>query len=163
MAEQWLEQFFKIVDFGRRERGKQLYKKNKLLNFRKNPGGDGFTAKVKGSGDKIYRIEAYYPQVDEGMPDIEEMKMNCTCPDWVEFCKHSVCAVMCLAKNANGESVIWKDVSPEVDEAAEKISLAMKRDMETLRDLGEPPFLRGTGQFLEMHKIIRKKLRAGRL
>ncbi|HET7579464.1 MAG TPA: hypothetical protein VFK33_09295 [Bacillales bacterium] len=150
---EWLEkEFFPVIDRGRLERGKRLYRKGNPAIFRKNE--DGFSAVVQGSRAKSYEVDAYLSLDKTGLPDIEEMSVVCSCPDWVEFCKHSVCAVIRYCEEQ--PSMLPDSVERE---EVEDVRKAITRDLEKITDLGPFFSFRGGGSVEEMHRIVQKKLR----
>jgi uncharacterized Zn finger protein len=155
--EQWLEDFFHIVDRNRLERGKALYRQGQLLDFQEKEKEDGFYAKVKGSRGKPYEVEAYFPIVEEGLPDIEEMFVECSCPDWVEFCKHSICAIIYFCNELNHEPPVFSVSQTQWDTGVNEIQTAMNEDMVSITMLEPLSFMGGT--LNEMHRVVKRKLR----
>lgn len=153
--QQWLEkEFYPVVDRNRLERGKKLYNSGKLVDLKDSE--EGFFATVRGSGGKAYQIDAFLPVDDEGVPDIEEIVISCSCPDWAEFCKHTVCALMgyCLEQEA-----LHSATATVFNETAREVKKTLKDDMETIYDLTPIPLLRESGRLEQMHRTVAKKLR----
>lgn len=152
--EKWLQQFFKIVDRNRLERGKRLYHDEKTVLFKKK--NNGFFAIVQGSRSKTYEVDAHFTTDESGFPDIEELAIECSCPDWVEYCKHSICSVIHYCKD---ELILPEQQSKGLSKHAQEINDTIHRDMEQIADLGPLPFLQGDQTLMRMQRIVQKKLR----
>lgn len=153
-GEDWLQQFFRVVDRSRLERGRKLYSEEKLLSLRKTE--EGFLAHVRGSRSKTYEVHAHFTTDEDGLPDIEELAIECSCPDWVEFCKHSICTMIHYCHH---ELDVKMEKPGRFSKYAEDVKKAMTRDMQQIADLGPPPFLSNDQTLLRMHGIVQKKLR----
>ncbi|HEU5140288.1 MAG TPA: hypothetical protein VFT51_09950 [Bacillales bacterium] len=153
--QRWLEQeFFPVLDRHRLERGKKLYHNGKLEDLENH--GQGFFATVKGSMGSSYEIDAYLPIDENGEPDIETMSISCSCPDWAEFCKHGICAMINFCKEQEGNiPTVF-----QTHEGAEEVKKALSDEMETIMDLAPVPLLEGDGGKLRrMHRTVKMKIR----
>ncbi|HET7627258.1 MAG TPA: hypothetical protein VFK44_02615 [Bacillales bacterium] len=158
----WLDDFCQIIDYDRMKRGKRLYESNHVQHFTMNSDRTGFSAAVRGSGDRIYHVQATFPQIDGEMPDIEQLRVQCDCPDWVEFCKHSICAIHFFSEYGHAPVSSPNKNFPEVEQAKHRIQWAMRQPMVSLPELGAPPFLNERKSFDEMHRVLLRHLRTSR-
>lgn len=91
--QKWLFEFFNTVDSGRLRRGSSLYRSGALLAFSETD--DGFIATMLGSHGDEYEIDGEIDYIHEdGYLDVDELYVECSCPDDTYVCKHSVCAVI---------------------------------------------------------------------
>lgn len=153
--QQWLEkEFFPVLDRSRLERGKKLYDSERMIELEGH--GQGFFATVSGSRGKKYEIDAYLPVDESGEPDIETMSISCSCPDWVEFCKHGICAMIVYCSEQEGSiPAVFRTHG-----GTEEVKKALSDEMETIMDLAPVPLLGGeAGKLRRMHRTVRMKLR----
>ncbi|HET7658495.1 MAG TPA: hypothetical protein VFK37_09400 [Bacillales bacterium] len=150
-GEEWLKAFFQVVDHNRLNRGKKLYRDDHLLKLKKQK--DGFFAVVQGSGYYQYDIDARFETDEDGMPDLEKLSVDCSCKDWVEFCKHAICAMIGYCEEGNSRSFVV------FDEKKTDVEHILSRDMEQLMDLGSLPVLGKERSFDKMQSIVQKKIR----
>jgi uncharacterized Zn finger protein len=92
-AKKWLNSFSDQVDFQRLQRGIMLYNKDHVLDIEIEP--IGFKAVVLGTKNKRYEVTGEFI-LNGYFPDIRNWTITCSCPDEVQFCKHSVCAAFYL-------------------------------------------------------------------
>jgi uncharacterized Zn finger protein len=92
----WLTTFFNRVDSGRLKRGRELYHSGALQHFEERE--STFLASIQGSRHSPYVVEGEFLSFDSNdRPDPQAIDLECSCPDWIDVCKHSVCAVIQLA------------------------------------------------------------------
>lgn len=151
--EDWLNEFFGIVDRNRLSRGKKMYRDQHLKSLKEHHGG--FYAVVRGSRAKNYEVHAQFPVDEKGIPELEGLTIECSCKDWVEFCKHSICAVISYCEGEMTGS--RKDLLDH--ETVTAVETLMTRNMDQLIDLGPLPVLGKERSFDKMQYIVQKKLR----
>lgn len=95
-VQNWLNNLFSSVDSKRLKKGKELYDNGALIHFEGHEGG--FKASIQGTRRNPYTVEgAFHLFTDDNLPDPQSIDIDCTCPDWIDICKHCVCAIIHLA------------------------------------------------------------------
>jgi uncharacterized Zn finger protein len=161
IVEDWLERFISIVDVNRLKRGKLLYNQGRVVQYAKN--NNGFAAKVQGSGKLPYNIDADFSYDENGLPGLDDLYVECSCPDWVEYCKHSICAVLFFSGELNRElsktEAVNKNDLPN-QERLRKLTMASEHD---ILSLAPAPFWKHVPDLSfalrKTHKTVRKKLK----
>lgn len=153
--EDWFDDFFRIVDRNRLDRGRKLFQGGHLKQM--NIHQYGFHAIVDGTQLSEYEIHSQFPINEHGMPDLEHLSIECSCKDWVEFCKHSICAMISYCEgrtsaSSENHSFVYNKKKTEVEGV-------LNRNMDQLMDLGAPPVQGMERSFDQMQDMIRKKLR----
>lgn len=148
----WLQDFFREPDTARLKRGRDLYDQGKVSRFEGDH--DGFIAKVKGSGRRSYDVNCDIDAFDEnGLPDFEHFHVECTCPDWVDICKHSICAVIYYASQIdkqpgdfflvdmeNNLTTTMNQVNEELQHQLQQLENLAGSSKHSILSLGEAPF-----------------------
>lgn len=163
-VEKWLNDFFRMVDDNRLQRGRKLYRAGKVTDFEINSDRNKFYAKVHGSRTKPYTVEGYFSGgSEEELPDLDDLFIECSCPDWVEFCKHSVSVMIRYAQerqqNPNAVQFVQRTEPNPENAQVKELKKAMSSEMVSLPTLGNPPFLDANRELKEIHGIVRDKLR----
>lgn len=103
-AQNWLKEVFSTVDSKRLKRGTVLYDEGGLIHFEENE--RGFKASIQGSRRNPYTVEGVIQLIDDDqLPDPRTLDVDCTCPDWIDICKHSVCAIIHIATKLDKRSL----------------------------------------------------------
>lgn len=171
----WLKTFFNRVDSGRLERGRDLYHSGALIDFKEHE--SAFVATIQGSRRTPYVVEGQFLSFDRhDRPDPQTIEVECSCPDWVDICKHSACAVIQLAVEMDKRlgtplRTPSKKIKPrlvitskdkEVEDQLQQLEQVARSNPRTLLSLENAPFWvfkKGLNKAMrDVHGVVRKSL-----
>lgn len=161
-VENWLERFRSIVQVSRLRRGQLLYEQGRVLQYAKT--NQGFTAKIQGSRRFPYEIDADFSSDENGLPDLDDFYIECSCPDWVEYCKHSICAVLFFSDEMSRELTRFEAESPIQNDKLKRDRLIKLTAMSEydIYSLPTAAFWKSEQDLplalRKMHKTVKKKL-----
>lgn len=175
-TQNWLKELFSTVDSKRIMRGKDLYDDGSLIHFEEREGG--FKAYIQGGRRNPYTVEGEFRLVDDiHLPDPHSIDVNCTCPDWIDICKHSVCAIIHLAtkldkrtlppveKTALTTSRLSRKQQDDLQEMQlqlEQLERSTRSIPHTVTNLGDAPFWifkHGMSKAMnDVHQVVKQKL-----
>jgi uncharacterized Zn finger protein len=161
IVEERLKEFFSIVDVNRLKRGKILYNQGSIVDFKRKE--NGFFAKIQGSRKLPYETKAVFSCDETGLPVIDSLYIDCTCPDWVEFCKHGICAMVYFSNELNRElSVSGNHRRNKNDRMkADRIKKLTALSDHKITRLGTASFWQHEPQLNLAMKHVHKKVRNG--
>lgn len=163
-VDEWLNDFFQIVDDNRLQKGRRLYHAGKVMEFGFDQDRNKFHAKVQGSRNKPYTVEGYFSGVSgDELPDLDDLFIECSCPDWVEFCKHAVSVMIHYGeerKQKPNAVQFVQSMQPEPENAqVRELKKSMSAEMVSITSLQSPPFFETSRELKDIHSIVRDKLR----
>ncbi|MCU1346468.1 MAG: hypothetical protein JWL70_2734 [Acidimicrobiia bacterium] len=90
-----------LVDHARLVRGKELADRGRVHDLDIQPGR--VTGSVTGSRSQPYEVVVRLPESGGPPQSAQEMRFDCTCPDWADPCKHAVAVTLALAERLDAE------------------------------------------------------------
>jgi uncharacterized Zn finger protein len=90
-----------LVDHARLVRGKELADRGRVHNLDVRPGR--VTGNVTGSRAEPYEVVVRLPESGGPPRSAQELRFDCTCPDWADPCKHAVAVTLALADRLDQE------------------------------------------------------------
>jgi uncharacterized Zn finger protein len=180
-AQNWLKEVFSTIDAKRLKRGTALYDEGSLIHFEENE--RGFKASVQGSRRNPYTVEGVLQlnDVDHQLPDPRKLDVDCTCPDWIDICKHSVCAIIHVATKLDKwslpqlqETTLSKtrqsrkqqDDFQEMQLQLEQLAKSARSSPHTIETLGDASFWifkHGMNKAMkDVHQVVKQKIKEKR-
>jgi len=90
-----------LVDHARLVRGKELADRGRVHDLEIQPGR--VTGSVTGSRPTPYEVVVRLPESGGPPRSGQELRFDCTCPDWADPCKHAVAVTLALAERLDAQ------------------------------------------------------------
>lgn len=176
-AQNWLKEVFSTIDAKRLKRGTTLYDEGSLIHFEENE--RGFKASIQGARRNPYTVEGVFQLLDDDqLPDPHTLDVDCTCPDWINICHHSVCAIIHVATKLDKRSLPalqetslsktrqsrkQQDDFQEMQLQLEQLAKSAKSSSHTIEALGDASFWifkHGMNKAMkDVHQVVKQKIK----